>query len=262
MNKQPLAGRKVVVTRAADQNASLVQLLKSAGAEVLELPLIRSVGTGPTVDTLEAFSELWTYEWLIFTSPNGVRHFFELFFKTFDDIRSLGGAHVAAVGKGTAEALRQYYIKADLIPEVQTGEGLADALIKEQTLDNLNILIVAGNLNTDELATRLEAAQAIVDKVVVYRTEACDLSGDESAAKFRSEGADAIIFASPSAVDSFVKQAKFLKTAPNALRPAACSIGNVTAEAMRKVGLPVDAIATEPTPEAMLAALCSCLSGK
>ncbi|MBN1403187.1 MAG: uroporphyrinogen-III synthase [Opitutales bacterium] len=253
---QPLEGRKIVVTRAADQSGSLVELLAAEGAEVIELPLIQTRCTGPTLDTQEAFKELWTYEWLIFTSPNGVRYFFELFFKTFDDIRSLGGAHIAAVGNGTAEALRKFYIKAELIPEVQTSEGLAEALTREQTLDNLNILIVTGNQASEELSASLEAALAIVDKVQFYSTERNDISKHPSAARFRSEGADAIVFASGSAVESFVAQAKDLKTEANARRPQACSIGPVTTEIMKKYGIPVDISAAKPTPSDIVKALC------
>ena len=253
--KQSLKGRSVVVTRAADQSAPLVELLKAEGADVIELPLIQT-SREPVNEAIEgAFRELWSYEWLIFTSPNGVRYFFEHFFAAFDDIRALGGARIAAIGRATLDALHALHLRTDVVPEVYTSEALAGALVSEQTLDNLNILIVAGNLNGDGLKDSLEKASAIVDSVSFYRTEHTDLSQHPNTARFRRDGADAIVFASGSAVESFVSQAKVLKTEPNALRPIACSIGPVTAEAMKKRGLPVDVVADEASAGSIVDAL-------
>ncbi|MFA5257801.1 MAG: uroporphyrinogen-III synthase [Opitutales bacterium] len=253
--EKPLKDRTIVVTRAADQSAGLVEKLEKQGATVLELPLIQTALHYDAKDCEDAFRELWTYEWVIFTSPNGVRYFFDLFFKQFDDIRSFGGARIAVIGKATAEALRKYYIRADLVPDTATSEALADALTKEQTLDNLNVLIVTGNQNTDTLRLALEAALAIVDCFQVYSTGPTDLSKHPAADKFRKNGADAIIFASGSAVENFVAQAKALKTEPNALRPLTCSIGPSTSETMRKAGIPVDIETAEASTSAIVKAL-------
>lgn len=254
-DKKPLAGRTIVVTRAAEQAATLRESLQKAGASVLELPLIHTVADSNEDDVEGMFHELWSYEWILFTSPNGVRHFFDLFLKKFDDIRALGGAHIAAIGPGTVTELKRYYLRADVVPDIYTGEALADALIAEQTLDNLNILLITGNRSNDVIVSKLEEARAIVDKVQVYRTEHTDISQCPDAEKFRSGGADAIIFASGSAAESFAAQAARLKTAPNALRPAACSIGAVTSEVMRKHGIPVDIEAASATMEAIIESL-------
>lgn len=254
-NQQPLSGRTIVVTRAADQSANLVEQLVAAGARVLELPLIQTVAENNAGDTRDAFEELWTYEWLIFTSTNGVRYFFDLFFKAFDDIRALGTARIAVVGKATAQAVQQYFLRADIVPDEPTAEGLAKALEAQQTLDNLKVLLVTGNRNSDALAERLEAASAIVDNLQVYRTEKTDLSTLPDAESFRAKGADAIIFASGSAVESFVAQAAALQMAAKARRPAGCSIGPVTSDTMRRLGVPVDVVAHEPTVDGLVDAL-------
>jgi uroporphyrinogen-III synthase len=144
---------------------------------------------------------------------------------------------------------------AELVPDVATSEALGEAMTKEQTLDNLNILLITGNRNGDTLRNKLEAAAAIVDSVQVYATEFADISTSEQAARFRKDGADAIIFASGSAVDSFVSQAASLKTSPNALRPATCSIGPVTSAAMQAKGLPVDMEAPEASPDGVVKTL-------
>jgi len=253
--KQPLSGRIIAITRAAEQSAALRQKLEDAGASVVEIPLIRSVRDSNPEDVADMFRDLWSYEWIVFTSPNGVRFYFEHFFEVFEDIRSIGPTHIAAIGSGTAAELKKLHLKADLMPEKASAEALADALIGEQTLDNLNILVITGNQNSDVLPKKLEAERAIVDCVQVYRTEQNDISEHPGAALFREKGADAIVFASGSAVASFASQAAALKTSPNALRPAGCCIGEATGEAMKKIGIPVDVEASEASPEGIVKAL-------
>ena len=251
----PLSGRTIVLTRSPEQSAPLREKLEAAGASVLEIPLLRSLRDSNPADIADTFQDLWSYEWIVFTSANGVRFFFEHFFEVFEDIRALGNAHIAAIGPGTLAELKKLHLKADLVPKEASAEALADALVKEQTLDNLNILVITGNLNSDLLPKKLEAERAIVDCVQVYRTESCDISAHEGAALFREKGADAIVFASGSAVASFASQAASLKTSPNALRPAACSIGKQTSEAMKTTGIPVDIEAADATPEGIARAL-------
>jgi uroporphyrinogen-III synthase len=115
--------------------------------------------------------------------------------------------------------------------------------------------VITGNLNRDDLVKKLEEARAIVDRLQVYKTEATDLSADSSAADFRARGADAILFASSSAVQSFVDQAKALKLDAKAVRPLAGSIGPQTTETMKQLGVPVDFIAKAPSLDALVDAV-------
>jgi uroporphyrinogen-III synthase len=117
------------------------------------------------------------------------------------------------------------------------------------------VLVVTGNLNRDTLVTRLEEARAIVDRLQVYKTEEADLAADPVARDFRARGADAILFASPSAAQSFLDQAAALKLDPKAKRPLAGSIGPTTTAAMKELKLPVDFEAAEPGLDSLLAAL-------
>jgi uroporphyrinogen-III synthase len=120
--------------------------------------------------------------------------------------------------------------------------------------------VITGNLNRDEMVKKLEAARAIVDRLQVYKTEATDLSADPAAADFRARGADAILFASSSAVQSFVDQAKALKLDVKAVRPLAGSIGPQTTETMKQLGVPVDFIAKTPSLDALVDATVKALS--
>jgi uroporphyrinogen-III synthase len=165
--------------------------------------------------------ELGGYDWIVFTSANGVRYFFDEFHRIFDDIRALGLLRFAAVGDSTAQEIGRHHIKVECQPKVATADALADELIATGSLDSAKLLIITGNLNRDSLVKKLEEARAIVDRLQVYQTEKTDLAHDPVAAAFRARGADAVLFASSSAVQSFVDQAAALKLAPAAKKPLA-----------------------------------------
>lgn len=255
MNTRPLQGRRVAVTRAREQAPELGERLRALGAEVIELPLIAVKPAADRELLNDVFAELGGYDWAVFTSANGVNGFFEEFLARFDDIRALGLLRFAAVGDATATAIRARHIRVECQPKVATAAALADALIATGSLDSAKILVVTGNLNRDELILKLEEARAIVDRCQVYRTDQTNLATDPSAADFRARGADAVLFASSSAVQSFVDQAAALRLAKDARRPLAGSIGPQTSETMRKAGLPVDFEAATPGLDALVAAL-------
>jgi uroporphyrinogen-III synthase len=251
----PLSGRRIAVTRAREQTSELASKLTALGAEVIELPLIRVVKDVDKQTLADVLLEFGGYDWIVFTSANGVRYFFEEFHRVFDDIRSLGLLRFAAVGDTTAAAIREQHIKIECQPKVATAEALADELIATGSLDSGKVLIITGNLNREVLIEKLEAARAIVDQLPVYRTEQTDLTSDAAAADFRARGADAILFASGSAVQSFVDQAAALKLAKDARRPLAGSIGPQTSEVMKKTGIPIDFEAKTPSLDALVDAL-------
>lgn len=251
----PLTGRRVAITRAREQAPELATKLQALGAEVLELPLIRITKEISKQDLADVLLELGSYDWIVFTSVNGVRYFFEEFNRVFDDIRSLGLLRIACVGPATAAAVRALHLKVECMPAIATGAALAEALIETGSLDNAKVLVITGNLNREELMEKLEAAMAIVDRLQVYKTEKADLTDDPAAADFRAKGADAVLFASSSAVDSFVDQAAALKLAPGAVTPLAGSIGPLTGATMKQRGLPIGFSAKEPTLDSLVAAL-------
>jgi uroporphyrinogen-III synthase len=251
----PLAGRRIAITRAREQSPELSAKLKALGAEVLELPLI-TISKEVSNDALaDVFLEFGSYDWLVFTSANGVRYFFEEIRRIFDDIRSLGLIRLACIGETTAEAIRAHHLKIECQPKVATAEALAAALIETGSLDHAKILVVTGSLNRDDLVDKLTEGRAIVDTLQVYKTEQTDLSGDPVAADFRARGADAILFASSSAVQSFADQAAALKLGKNAVHPIAGSIGPQTTETMKKVGVPVGFTAKTPNLDSLVEVL-------
>jgi len=255
----PLFGRRIAITRTRSQNSELRHKLEGLGAEVLELPLIKVVPDVAREELVDVFAELGSYDWIVFTSANGVRAFFEYFFRAYDDIRSLGFLRFACVGEATKREIDRYKVKVECMPKMGTGEALADALIETGSLDNAKVVVVTGNLNRDILVTKLESAEAIVDQLQLYRTEQTDLSTEPAAEDFRQKGADAILFASSSAAQSYADQASALTLGTEAKRPLAGSIGTQTSATMKQVGLKVDFVAKEPGLDALVDALVKAL---
>jgi uroporphyrinogen-III synthase len=251
----PLFGRRIAITRARGQASELAARLSALGAHVLELPLIQVSKEIDKQTLADVLTELGSYDWIVFTSANGVRFFFEEFHRLFEDVRSLGLLRFACVGDATAKAIRDEHIRIECQPKTATAEALADELIATGSLDSSKLLVVTGNLNRDVLVKKLEEARAIVDTLQVYKTEKTDLSTDPVAADFKAKGAEAILFASSSAVQSFVDQAASLKLAKDAKRPIAGSIGPQTSETMKKVGMPIDFEAKTPSLDAFVEAL-------
>lgn len=257
--KRPLFGKRVVVTRTRAQAGGLSSRLAALGAEVLELPTIR---VEPPAD-VRAFAELvmdaHSYDWLVFTSPNGVQAFFDTFFKLYPDARSLGGPRIAAVGPATAQRVKDYRFATDLTPREFVAEGLIAAFEEETSLDNLKFLVVRPEKARDILAAALDKRGAIVDEAVAYRTVPETLEHDRTGAlaRFRDEGADVITFASSSAVENFLA----LKL-PRPTGMKIASMGPVTSKTLRDAGLRVDIEAPEATLDAFAAAIGADLSGR
>jgi uroporphyrinogen-III synthase len=257
--KPPLAGRRIVVTRTRDQASELASKLALLGAEVIEIPVIRISREVSKQTLAEVMLEFGAYDWLVFTSANGVHNFFGEFFKLFDDVRSLGLVRIACVGDATAKAVVDLHLRVECQPKKANALALAEEMIATGSMDSAKILVITGNLNRDTLVARLEEARAIVDCLQVYKTEAVDLSANAQAADFRRLGADAVLFASSSSAQSFADQAEALRPDDGARRPITGSIGPQTSETMRKVGLKVDFEASTPGIDELVAALLAAL---
>ena len=237
--KRPLFGRRIVVTRTRRQAGVLSARLLLLGADVIELPTIR---IEPPEDLLE-FGELvrdaYQYDWLVFTSPNGVTAFFDMFFKLYQDTRNIGNVRIAAIGPGTAQRIRDYHLAIDVQPDDFVAEAVVKALQGFESLENLKFLLVRAENARDVLPKRLTQLGAIVDEAIAYRTVPETLDGTGARERFEQEGADLVTFTSSSTVTNFLA----LKLPwPSNLRTA--SIGPITSETMRQAGLKVDTEAT------------------
>ncbi|MAS79500.1 MAG: hypothetical protein CMI25_03720 [Opitutae bacterium] len=222
----------------------------------MELPLIRILPTEDRKLVAEAFAGIATYEWIVFTSANGAREFFKLFFRAFGDIRSFGPMRVACVGETTADVVRGFNIEVELIPSVSTAEDLAQSLVATESLDSANVLVITGNRNREILVTMLESiGHAIVDTLSVYSTDFADVSESADLPAFREKGADAIVFNSSSAALSYVEQEDDLVLEEGAGEPLLCSMGSQTSATLVENGLTVGIEAQTPSLEAMVDSL-------
>jgi uroporphyrinogen III methyltransferase/synthase len=251
----PLFRRRIVVTRAGAQAGQLSRLLLERGADVLEIPAIRIEPPTDHRALADALLELNAYDWLVFTSPNGVAKFFEYFFKAFDDMRDIGGVRIAAVGPGTAAKLQDLHLKVDLMPAEATAAALTAALTGYESIENLRILLMRAEVAGKELPQKLEEHGAIVDDIACYKTvpETEDRNG--AGARLLKEGADWITFASGSAVDNFHARFDLKLLLTQHPRIKFVSIGPETTKSLAALGCPPALEAKDHTIPGLVKAL-------
>lgn len=230
--KRPLFGKRIVVTRTREQAGELSKSLRDLGADVIELPTIRIEHPEDHLGFAEMVAGAHEYDWIVFTSPNGVERFFDAFYQAYPDARCLGNAKLAAIGTGTAKKIQEYRFAVDLIPERFVAEGLIEAF-KKENVENLTILWVKAAESREVVGDGLAAQGAIVDECIAYRTvpETEDPTG--AAGRLTEQGADLITFTSGSTVDHF-----FNLGIPWPEGCVAGSIGPITSEVLRKHGMP------------------------
>jgi uroporphyrinogen III methyltransferase/synthase len=243
--QRPLFGRRIVVTRTRDQASALSAQLRELGAEVWEIPTIKielPENKSPLLDALLALGE---YDWIVFTSPNGVTAFFDFFFKAFPDIRALGNLRIAAVGPATAAKLKELHLRIDAMPEEYLATKVASAIAKVETIENLRILLMRAEVANQELFAELDQMGAIVDDVACYRTvpETEDLEGN--AARLEKDGADWITFTSSSTVENFNARFDLAKLKERFPATRLASIGPETSKTLRNLGFEPDVEAPE-----------------
>lgn len=248
---KPLFGKRIVVTRTRHQAGALTKQVADLGADVIELPTIRIEEPQDLLAFGELVRDAHQYEWLVFTSPNGVDAFFKMFYKLYSDAREIGGCKIAAIGPGTAEKIRSYHLAVDLMPEKNfVAEGLVKAFKDHQNIENTSILWVRADEAREVIASQLTAQGAIVDEAIAYRTVAETEDNLEALARIQEEGADLITFTSSSTVEHFLALGLPL--------PKGCqiaSIGPVTTATIKKRGLKADVEAKEHTIPGLVAAI-------
>lgn len=248
---RPLFGKRIIVTRTRQQIGALSKKLRLLGADVIEMPTIRIEEPRNLMSFGELVQDCHTYEWIVFTSPNGVEAFFKMFYKLYNDARSIGGARIAVVGPGTAEKVKEHHLAVDLMPEKNfVAEGLVEAFKAHQDMENVNVLWVRGEDTREVVANELTGMGAIVDEAIAYRTIPETDDNLEAIARVKEEGADMVTFTSGSTVEHFMALNLPL---PEGIKVA--SIGPVTSDAARKHGLTVDVEAESSTISGLVQAV-------
>ncbi len=254
--KRPLFGKRIIVTRAESSGDSLTTHLEELGAQVDEFPVIKFIAP-PNYQPIDAaIAELDTFDWIIFTSANGVDWLIKRLFERETDIRALGDAKLAAIGPKTADALRKFGLRVDYVP----SEYVAESVVSEfpENIDGKKILIPRALEAREELPTGLRNLGAEVTVAPVYQTVTDSSIAQSLREHIRDNAVDMVTFTSASTVNSFFE---LLSDVPMPLDVLAACIGPITAQAAGKHGLNNVVMASEYTIEGLVDSLKSQFNG-
>jgi uroporphyrinogen III methyltransferase/synthase len=248
---KPLFGRGVVITRPEEQAAEFARLLSAEGARVILFPTIRIAPPASWEILDRAFESLGSYHWIIFTSANGVRHFFRRLRETGRDVRDLKGIRICTIGPATAAAVEGMGIRVDIVPGEYISEGVVRAF-QGVDLEGKRVLLPRAQEARDVIPEGLTKLGASVDVVTVYSTVRSESRNEDLRPLLDAGKVDVITFTSPSTVNNF-KEIMGGAALPETVR-IAC-IGPVTAAAAKKQGFIVHIYQEEFTIPGMVEAL-------
>jgi uroporphyrinogen III methyltransferase/synthase len=248
----PLAGRTILVTRPRRQSQPLADALRRLGATVVEAPAIEIEPPSDWKPLDEAISRLANYDWLVFTSVNGV----EAFFDRLSEIRP--GApppRLAAIGPATEESLRDRGLRAEVVPKKHVAEELFRDIASRGEVAGKRFLLPRADIAREALPDLLRRAGATVDVVVAYRTVSAGEEMRRAAELVERGEVDAVTFTSASTARSF-----FGHVSPRSFekRARAASIGPITSDALRSLGVTSVVEAERYTTEGLVEALVRC----
>jgi len=251
---RPLFGKRIVVTRPEDQAAGFIKTLSELGAECLLFPTITILPPASWKELDKAIKNLSGYDWILFTSVNGVKYFFERLHCVKKDARYFKGITIGAIGPGTAAALMDMGLNPDLIPDQYWAEGVVEEL-KGFLLDGKRVLIPRPAIARDYIPKKLTEMGATVDVAEAYQTVKPDYSQHQLSTLFKDSAIDMITFSSPSTVDNFLALLKGQSIFKEILKATVACIGPITAQRAAEKGLKVDIVPDEYTVDALTRAI-------
>ena len=250
----PLFGKKILVTRAREQASDLSERVRDLGGIPIEFPTIEVIPPESWADADHCAAQMAVYDWVIFTSANGVKFFLERIFALGRDIRDLKGPRICAIGPKTAEALDALKVKVDLVPSEYRAESIFEGLKKED-LKGKRLLIPRAKLARDVLPQELRKTGASVDVVEVYQTIRPAGNAEEVKRLLRNKSISAITFTSSSTVSNFADLVGINEVRDLMGGVAIASIGPITAERARTLGIKTTVMPEEFTIPALVEAL-------
>lgn len=252
--RRPLCGTKIVVTRAAEQAGEFSTKLAARGATVLECPTIRLVGPESWQLLDLALRELTSYDWVVLTSGNAVRYFFQRMDALGLDARALAGCRVCAVGPKTADEIRSFGIKPDLVPNDYKAEGVVEEFSRLD-MQNSRVLFPRADKARDVIQRELKLMGAHVDSPVAYRNIFPDRLPPETLFALEKRSVDCITFTSSSTVQNLAAMLGEELMLDMLKGVAVASIGPITSKSCRDLGLKVDIEPESYTLDALADAL-------
>lgn len=237
-DERPLFGRRILVTRPLAQAAALVDRLADLGADPIEAPMIRILPLADEAPLEAACAAASTFDWIVFTSANGVEAFMKRLLAGSRDVRTLGPTRLCAVGPATEARLRRYGLAVDLVPEEHRAEAVSAALLRDHDVSGARILLPRADIARATLPNELRRAGAEVVDVAAYRTvPVSDADGTDVSRMLRERRIDVVTFTSASTVRGFVARVGAESLAGLLENVSVASIGPVTADAARRLGI-------------------------
>ena len=252
--KRALFGKTVVITRARAQASELVRRLTDLGAACLECPTIKVVPPEDWSPLDAAIDNLGSYDWLVFTSANGVSFFFERLYEKDKDVRVLKDVSTAAIGPATAKRLRDFGLKSDIIPETYQAESIVEAF-KQEAMNGKRVLLPRAKEARPVLPVELRKMGAIVDEIAAYLTEQARENVDVLIKRLEEGSIDLLTFTSSSTVRNFkalLPPDRFESLIEGVI---VASIGPITADTARELGFKVDIMAQDYTIDGLCDAI-------
>ncbi|MCW7752474.1 uroporphyrinogen-III C-methyltransferase [Desulfobotulus sp. H1] len=253
--ERPLLGKRILVTRAREQASDLVHQLTQLGACCIEIPTIRVEKPKDLSAMDAAIDTLDHYDWLIFTSVNGVRHFFHRLFEKGLDVRALHRVKTACIGPVTAERLLDFGIRCDILPQSYRAESVADAFMGVP-MKGQNVLLPRAEEARSVLPDALREMGANVDEVTAYVTLPVTDQADALTSILEKGDADFVTFTSSSTVKNFTSLIPANRFEELTRHLKVASIGPITSDTAIKLGFTVDIEAKEFTIPGLVGALC------
>lgn len=257
--KKPMFGQRILVTR---EHMEGFDVLEDLGAEVVQFSTVEIVPPETWADIDAALDRVQTYDWLIFTSANGVKYFFGRMIEREIDIRELRGIRLCAIGPKTARAIRQFGLRVDLMPEEFRAEGLIEAITKngrgqgaegegEQSLSGMRFLLPRAEKARDIFPDKVRELGGIIDLPVAYRAIKPEYHG-RGLRRFLQEGRVTVVTFTSAATFNNFREIMGEDADELLNRVAIAVIGPVTARAVEKAGLKISIMPEEATVEAMV----------
>ncbi len=251
--QRPLFGKRIGVTRAEEQAEPQFSRILELGAEPVLMPTLRIDPPETWAPVDDVMRHLGDRNWIVFTSVNGVRSFFSRLWKIGLDLRALGQARLAAIGRSTAEALNEFHVRADIVPSTFRSEGLVEAL--RPLVANQRVLWVRADRARDVLRTELTSAGALLEEVIAYRHHDLESWPDDVVELLTNGNLDWIGVSSPAIARNIVRMLPSAAWPNIGQRIRVASISPVTTATCREVGLPVSVEAAEHTWNGIFSAI-------
>lgn len=258
--KYPLQGRRVMITRRREQALDLAQGLMDLGADVYTVPMIKLTSPQDPEPLNQAINKLKTYNWLLFTSANGVNFFFKCLNSQGLDARVLNDIKIVTIGPATSKALSKFGLLTDLEAKQSNQEGIV-AAFEPLKIKNARILFPSSDLGRNHVVEALGQREARVDQVVAYQNVPPDPSELILPNPLKTGLMDWIVFTSPSTIQNMFKIVpEELRTKIFATAHIAC-MGPTTKEKAIEYGISVDLVPYDHKPQSLIESLCAFESG-